>query len=86
MWVSPGTNPPASSPRFNSVKMSGNALQLTGSNGTPNQTYHVLAATNMYQPASNWNVIATNTFDGSGRFTNEASAAGSSQMFYRLKL
>ncbi len=60
---------------------------LSGSNGWPGATNHLLSATNIALPLSGWAVVATNVFDGNGRFTvtNPASANGR-QQFYALQV
>jgi len=52
----------------------------------PNWTYYLLASTNLSLSVSQWTVVATNTFDGSGNFnfTNPVDV-NNLQQFYMLK-
>lgn len=60
-------------------------LVLSGTGGTANGTYYVIAATNLAVAVTNWPAIATNSFDASGNFNWAQSpmppAAG---QFYRV--
>jgi hypothetical protein len=78
------TNPPT--PKVTSVKTSGGNLILSGTNGAPNGVYTVLAATNVAQAVATWTPILTNTFDGSGYFTNSIPMTNTvPKDFFRLK-
>jgi pectate lyase len=58
---------------------------LRGTNGITNGMYRVLATTNLTTPIGLWSVIATNNFDGAGKFDcTNARAANVAQQFYRL--
>lgn len=59
-----------STPKINSVTLSGGNLILSGTNGTPNGTYTIVASTNVALALSSWTPILTNTFNGSGYFSN----------------
>jgi hypothetical protein len=74
-------------PVITNVKTSGNSLILSGTNGVADAGYYVLASTNVAIPLTNWTVIGTNTFDGSGNFniTNSVNP-GVPKRFYLLKL
>jgi hypothetical protein len=63
------------------------SVTLSGNNGPAGWPYHVLAATNIAVPLSNWTVIGSNAFDSSGNFiyTNYPSP-DSPQQFYRLQV
>jgi hypothetical protein len=64
-----------------------NNLVFSGSNGTPATPYYLLASTNLSLPATNWTVVATNSFDANGgfNFTN-AMDPGQPQEFFQLQL
>ncbi|MDB6112291.1 MAG: hypothetical protein JWR69_4041, partial [Pedosphaera sp.] len=74
-------------PVIGSVKVSGGNLVLGGSNGVANTGYYVLTSPNVSAPLTNWTVLATNTFDGTGAFsfTNAISPLKPRQ-FYLIKL
>ena len=59
-----------STPKINSVTLSGGNLILSGTNGTPNGTYTIVASTNVALARASWTPILTNTFNGSGYFSN----------------
>jgi regulation of enolase protein 1 (concanavalin A-like superfamily) len=78
---------PATPPRITSIVISGGDIVITGTNGTPNQTYVLLTSTNIAWPLSNWLPLATNSFNDSGAFsiTNPA-AANAAQQYFLLQL
>jgi fibronectin-binding autotransporter adhesin len=57
-----------SQPAFNSVKLSGTNVILSGTNGSLSGNYYVLGSTNVATPLSNWIRVSTNSFDASGNF------------------
>ena len=63
--------PPCGVPRIG-IGKSGTNTVINCMNGTLGGIYYVLASTNLALPRTNWPVVATNTFDGSGccAFTN----------------
>jgi autotransporter-associated beta strand protein len=72
-------------PAIATVTLVPGGIVLSGTNGPPNGSFSVLAATNVTLPLSNWTVIGTNSFGPSGNFsvTNPVSGA---QLFYLLQL
>lgn len=60
-------------------------LVLSGTGGTTNGTYYVIADTNLVVASTNWPAIATNSFDASGNFnwTNSLAPIAERQ-FYRV--
>jgi hypothetical protein len=80
LWVV-STNPPI----INSTRFAGNNLVFSGTGGTPNWYYYVLATTNL-SPAQ-WTPLVTNQFDALGNFSvTNAINPGRPQTFYRLQL
>jgi hypothetical protein len=74
-------------PQIESSKMNNHRFILSGTNGVPGGTYYVLASENLMLPMTNWNVIATNTFDPQGHFSFSTSVTpGTSQTFFALSL
>ena len=65
--------------------ISGGNLIFGGSNGVASNTYHVVAATNLSIPWSNWTMLSTGSFNASGAFavTNPINS-GRRQLFYLL--
>jgi hypothetical protein len=62
-------------------------LILSGSGGTSNATYRVLASTNLALPITNWTALATNVFDSSGSFIfTNAISPDIPQRFYVLQV
>lgn len=78
----------APSPGFASIVVqSGTNVVISGTNGTPNAAYAVLAATNVALPAASWVSIATNQFNASGQFSfTNRIVPGIPQRFFRLRV
>jgi hypothetical protein len=64
----------------------GSQVVINGNNGIPDWFCYLMASTNQALPVAQWQVIATNMFDGNGNasFTNTAGA--NPWQFYLLKL
>jgi hypothetical protein len=62
VWASP------SRPNIDSAVLSGTNFVASGSGGVTNGTYYVLGSTNLALPLTNWQLLATNGFDGNGQF------------------
>ena len=77
---------PTPSP-FVGINMDANGVVFSGSNGVPGWPYHLLTSTNASLPMSNWTVVMSNWFDGSGNFifTNDPASNGP-QRFFILQL
>lgn len=56
---------------ISSIANLGSTLVVTGSGGTPGQTYYLLTATNLPASLASWSRVATNTFSANGIFTEE---------------
>ncbi len=75
-----------STPGFSAITRTGTNVVITGTNGTPNAPYTVLASTNVALPLSSWVSIATNQFNASGGFTfTNAITPGIPQRFFQLR-
>ena len=74
-------------PIINAVLPSGTNLIISGTNGSPNGHYLVLASTNLLLPRTNWTRLSTNSFNGSGNFifTNPITP-NKPGLFYLLQL
>jgi hypothetical protein len=82
-----GTPAPAiAQPVIGSTKVLGGNLIFSGTGGTANASYSVLTTTNLVTPLSNWTLLSTGSFDGSGAFsvTNPISS-GTAQSFYTIR-
>jgi hypothetical protein len=74
-------------PRIVDVVVSGVNLIFSGTNGTPETSYRVLASTNVATPPEDWTRIATNYFAGDGSFTITNTILSSvPAMFFLLQL
>jgi len=74
-------------PVFGGIGVANDSLTLSGSGGTANGTYYVLASTNVALPLAQWQFIATNQFDTNGNFTVTGLAGTNApQRFYLLQL
>ncbi len=78
---------PTPSPQIVTTVMSGNNFIFSGSNGVPGWPYWVLSSSNLSLPISEWTIVSTNSFDGSGNFifTNPANL-NLPQTFYILEI
>ena len=56
-------------PSFTSARLVGNQVVMSGTGGSPNWTYYVLASTNASLPAAQWTRVATNQLSVNGSFT-----------------
>jgi len=74
-------------PIISGITLIGAKLIVNGSGGTAGGNYVALASTNVALPASQWQRIATNSFDQAGNFnfTNSLDP-NSSRQFYLLEL
>lgn len=73
-------------PGIASIAISSNQLSLVITNGTAGTTFNVVTTTNLALPLSAWTPVSTNTFSGSGAYTNNVTiTAGASQRFYAIK-
>lgn len=71
-------------PQIENAQASQGHFIFTGSNGTPGSTCYVHSATNL---SSVWAVVATNSFDGNGRFNAAFTMpADMPQQFFKLSL
>lgn len=73
-----------SHPVIRNISTSAGNLVFSGSSGYPNAPYAVLSSTDL--ASSNWTVVATGYFDGTGAFSvTNAIAPGAPRLFYRLE-
>ena len=73
-------------PTFEAVKMSGGALILTATNGTPNSGYTLLTTTALSSPIT-WTTNSTGTLDGTGAFSNAIPiSASQTASYFRLRM
>jgi T5SS/PEP-CTERM-associated repeat protein len=76
----------APQPRFANIALSGTNVIISGTNGLPNASYAVLAATNVALPLSNWMSLFTNQFGAAGEFSlTNAIAPDEPQRFFHLR-
>ena len=76
----------ASGPAIASTRISGGSLIFSGSGGTADGTYFVLASTNIAIPLTSWAILSTHSFDASGNFTvTNTMNSNNTQCFYLLK-
>jgi autotransporter-associated beta strand protein len=74
-------------PQFNPPVIVDTNLNLSGIGGPAGGTYYVLTSTNVADAVSNWTVLATNTFDGSGNFSfSDALDPAVPQRFYLISI
>jgi hypothetical protein len=66
--------------------MNSKGLVMSGSGGTPNATFYLLASTNLTMPLASWTRVLTNQFDSSGNFNFTNAIGTNAQSFYLLQL
>ena len=78
---------PSGDPVVTQALMSGGSFIFSGTNGTANADYHVLASTDVTLPVAQWTEIASDVFDINGNFaiTNPVSPS-LPQQFYRIRV
>jgi autotransporter-associated beta strand protein len=74
-------------PVISSTKVLGGNLIFGGTNGTALAGYSVLTTTNITTPLTDWTLLSTGSFDGSGAFsvTNPISSGGAKR-FYMIRI
>lgn len=79
---------PAMPPVFGALAVAGTNMVFSGSNGSSGGTYYVFAATNLSLPMTQWTRIATNQFDGGGKFSfsNAVNQAAPLEKFFILQV
>jgi len=74
-------------PTIGSITVSGGNVIIRGQNNTGSSgTYHILGATNVSVPLSNWVVLTNGSFDSSGNFSSTNALGTSSRLFYILQV
>jgi len=73
-------------PRITTFGIVGGNVILSGTNGPAGGTYWVLTTTDVSLPISSWTSMATNSFDGSGKFSFTNGAPSDPQRFYLLRV
>jgi hypothetical protein len=75
-------------PTIRRIIESGPNIIMSGTNNSgPGGTYHVLTATNLLLPRTNWTVLTNLNFDASGDFVfTNAIATTNAQLFYILQV
>ena len=85
--VAAGVTP--STPKITTFSIAGANLNLSGTNGTANGSYNVIASTNAATPLTQWTNFTSNVFDGSGNFSltlTNAVQPGVPHQFFRLQV
>jgi hypothetical protein len=83
-FVSADINPP----RITGFGLNGTTLNISATNGLPNQNYVLLATTNVSLPVNQWTPVLTNRFDGDGNLNLSTNIInpGQAQTFYILQM
>jgi hypothetical protein len=76
----------APAPTIGHITVSGGSVIITGNSAGAGGTYHILTATNVATPLSNWVVLTNGTFDGSGNFSTTNAIGNNTRAFYLLQV
>jgi autotransporter-associated beta strand protein len=73
-------------PEFQTLALAGTNLILGGTNGIVGTPYHVLSATNITLPLTNWTPVLTDVFGPGGSFSNSIPVdSAEAARFYRIQ-
>ncbi|HEY3862974.1 MAG TPA: immunoglobulin domain-containing protein [Verrucomicrobiae bacterium] len=71
---------------FGGIRFSGTTLTVSGSNGAPFGTFHLLTTTNLAIPVKSWTVLTNGSYDASGNFSlTIPETPGDSHQFYSVE-
>jgi len=74
-------------PQIGAARVLDGNFVLTGVGGTPGNSYSVLSQTNLNQALSQWKVVGTGAFDGSGNFAfTNVVASGVPKQFFLIRV
>ena len=74
-------------PTIQHVSMNGGNFIMSGANNSgPGGTYHVLTSTNLLLARTNWTVLTSGSFDGSGKFSFTNAIGTNPRLFYILRV
>ncbi|HWD94318.1 MAG TPA: autotransporter-associated beta strand repeat-containing protein [Verrucomicrobiae bacterium] len=74
-------------PTIGRITVSGGNIIITGQDNTGSSgTYHILTATNVSLPLSDWVVLTNGNFDASGDFSSTNALGTSARQFYILQI
>lgn len=76
------------SPTIGSIFVNGSGhIVVSGTNNSgAGGTYHILTTTNLLNPLTNWTILNSGNFDGSGNFSFTNGSTTNSQQYYILKV
>jgi hypothetical protein len=78
-----------SSPKITSFSVTGTNVNMSGTNGPPNGSYHVIGSTNISLSLSLWTNVTSSSFDNNGNFSltiTNAVLPGVTRQFYSLEV
>jgi hypothetical protein len=85
LTVSPAPPPPP--PTIGKISISGGQVIVSGTNNNgAGGTYKVLTSTNVLLPRSNWSILQSGMFDGSGNFSITNPIGTNNLRFYQLQV
>ncbi len=74
-------------PTIGGITVSGGNIIIHGQNNTGGSgTYHILTATNISVPLSNWVVLTSGSFDASGNFSSTNALGTNAHQFYIIQV
>ena len=87
-FVTNGGPPAVTGPLLiTNVWLATGGIAMSGTGGSNNGTYHLLASANLTTPSTSWPAIATNSFDANGNFAlTNPILPGAGGQFFRLRI
>lgn len=73
-------------PTINSISRSGTNLVISGAGGPVSGQFYLISSTNLMLPPSQWQTVATNSFDGTGAFNLTIPIGTLPQDYFMIKV
>ncbi len=74
------------SPTISGISLNGGNVILNGTNNGGSGTYHILTSTNAALPLTNWTMLTSGLFNGSGNFSSTNALGTNRQQFYIMQV
>ncbi len=67
------------------IAVSSPNVLVSGTGGTAGNSYSLLSSPDILAPITNWSLVASNVFDGSGNFSETNGVAGQPRLFFIIR-